>query len=258
MDMTTILELDSRKIASTCLKHIDHCMARIGFLLERMGPVIEEYGRLQGMHKYKYFIYYDIVDSTATNVAKAGGQAERHQERVGAMKRAVSKTLQELAIIARKQRGEVFCTNGNTDSDNDCKHIFISGRYARKHVEDCISRLLYLTESFPGVYLRIYALPCDFVRSEVYRYQNAEEVCGARFWTTWSRLLKAGKRFEEQVGNSTSFLLVGDDVFYGSLDLSFADWSLPTHASVDIELAEVIRRVSVRYGALKLPSVSTQ
>jgi hypothetical protein len=256
MDMETIASLDCKKLAAPCLRHMDGCLPRIDFLIDRMEPVIEEYGRMQGMHSYRYFIYYDIVDSTATHAARRGGDSENHEQRVEGLKRVINKAMESMAINARKHRGEVYCTNGNTESDNDCKHIFISGRMARRYVGECIYRLLYLTDSFPGINVRMYAVPCDFVNSKAYRQQNSEEVRGKRFWTNWSRLLEAGKAFEDVIGNGTSFLLIGGETLYNSVDLSFAQWLQPVDAIVEPELGGGFRRVAVRYGALSMPRLS--
>lgn len=258
MDIMKIVSIDSEQLAAPCLKHMDNCMSRIDFLVDRMEPVIEQYGRLQGKHIYKYFIYYDIIDSTATQTARRGGNTEQREQRVAGIKLSINKTMESMAINARKHRGEVYCTTGNIVSTNDCKHIFISGKMARKYVEECLYRLLYLTSSFPDIHLRMYAFPCDFVKSDAYCMHNAEEVSGTKFWSNWSRVLKEAKKYEDVVGYNSSFLLVGDDRFYNALNLTFADWLQPEDAVIEPELAESFRKVNVRYGAFCVPKASLQ
>jgi len=255
MTVDTIMSLNFESIVPVCVRHIDGSLERVDFLIEKIEPLVEEFGRIRGMHKYKYFLYYDIVDSTVTKIAQVGGDSETQENRVDRIKRTINKALEQLAIIARKNRGEVYCTNGDDESDNDGKNIFFSGKMARHYVEECIRRLLELTDSFPGIHLRIYVLPCNFVGSDAFRYEGGVEVKGQRFWTNWSRVLKSGKPLETAVGLSSSFLLVGGKSLPGELGMSFADWSRTTDTVLEVELAGSFRRIEARYGALRIPEI---
>jgi hypothetical protein len=189
-------------------------------LVERMEPVMEDYGRFKDRHKYKFVVYYDIVDSTATKAARQGESTESREYQVFKMKQSINRTFTIVAASAAKHRCEVFCTRGSIDSDDDGKYIFVSGKMARNYADQCIQSLLLITESFPGIHFRIYALPCGFVRSDAYRYTNDQEVRGPRFWTNLSRVLGIGKKYEEIAGVDQSFLIVGDQEYWSTSSIS--------------------------------------
>lgn len=255
LNIDELLARDNGELATEALMQLDVLVDKIGLLVERMEPVIEQYGRVRGLHKYKYVIYYDIVDSEATKAAQHGDNTEHRKRMVYSLKQSINTVLKQISITARKHRCEIFCTNGNAESDNDCKHIFTSGKMARQYTNECIQQLLFMTQSFPGIHLRIYTLPCNFVRSDAYRYNNDEEVRGPRFWANLSRVLRLGKKYEEEVGNETSFLLAGDLAYLKDFHLPEATWS-SSDALIETELAEAFRKIPVRYGALRpIPSL---
>jgi hypothetical protein len=246
-------ELDSLRVnemTAACLKSLDSTIQRSQFLVERMEPIIEMYGRVQGLHYYKYFIYYDIVDSTATYTDNEVQSSEEYRRKINLLKIAINKAMHQLGIIARKNRGEVYCTMGDSNSLNDCKHIFISGKFGLRHAEDCVARLLTLARDYAGLYLRIYVLPCNFVGSDVFRYQNGHEVNGPRFWEHFSRLLKAGKIYETNVGRKSSFVLLGTDALIGNFRVADCEWNRSEELIIETEIEKAVRKVAISYGAI--------
>jgi hypothetical protein len=224
-------------------------MNKVVFLIERLDPVLEHYGKLQGLHEYKYCVYYDVVDSMATSAAQSGRNTEERERQVVALKQAINRVIGELAIVARKHRGEIYCTRGDVTSYDDGKYIFISGKWALRYLNDCVERLVLLTKSFTDVRLRLYVVPCNFVRSAAFRYQNAPEVQGLRFWASFDRLIKAGRQFEPAVKEEHSFLLVADESMYTAMALKDVDWVGVKNSVIDTKLAEVVRSIPVRFGS---------
>ena len=251
MGLDELAGIKHKEVAEICIRHLDNAMPKISSLVDRMEPLIERFGRLQGIHKYRYFIYYDIVDSTATLAAQEGREVEQRRVETDQMELLINRSLQQASIIARKQRGEIFCCNGSLESTNDSKHIFFSGKFAKRHMMDVVARLFLVTSSYPGLLLRVHVLPCDFAGSEAFRYQNAPEVTGKRFWEHWSRVAKQAKLLEQQISSIESFLLVGTDALMKQFELpsQFA-WKEARKTVLKTEIAGLYRETSVRFGAV--------
>lgn len=251
MGHSELAGLKHKEIADICIRHLDNTIPKLSSLIDRMEPLIERFGRLQGIHKYRYFIYYDVVDSTATHAALEGREVERRRVETDQMELLINRSLQQASIIARKQRGEIFCCNGSLESTNDSKHIFFSGKFAKRHMMDVVARLLLITRSYPGLLLRIHVLPCDFAGSEAFRYQSAPEVAGKRFWEHWSRVAKQAKLLEQRASSVESFLLVGTDVLMKQFALppQFA-WKEARKTVLKTEIAGLYRETAVRFGSV--------
>jgi hypothetical protein len=246
--------LDDATIISAfnnALREMSDLLPRITFQAEVMSPMIEEYGRLAGRRDYQYMVYYDIVDSTGTVAGRTGADLVSYRKRVGQLKQFLNSGFRRVSQDALKAASEVFCWNGDRSSTNDCKHIFIGGTSAGLFLQEVLYLLTKGLEAVPTINLRIYVLPCNFVGTTAYRQEWDTEVSGDRFWEHWSRLLKAGKKHEESIGSSKTFLLVAvEDLIQRLVVPKGWAWSTTKTEALASEIELLVKTTSVKYGAI--------
>jgi hypothetical protein len=105
------------------------------------------------------------------------------------------------------------------------------------------------------VRVRLYAVPCNFAGTSVYRQGFDPEMRGLRFWEHWSRVAKAANKFEETVSGDKSFLLLATEDLISSLKLPFQlQWDTTVDTEVSSEIEYLLRHTKVRYGTVVVRS----
>ena len=222
-------------------------------LAERVGLEVEEYGRLSQRRDYQYVVWYDIVDSTATEVDVEGGDVVARRSAVERFKGTISGQLRALANYARRGGDEIYCWRGGVQSRDDEKHVFVKGAATPgRYVGDVIRTLVRLAGSC-GVQLRIVASECGFAGSRAYRLGSDPEVEGERFWEHLSRVKKAVRQLERDVlQRGDSFLaLAGERLvehFRAPDGVRFVQMEAGT---VESRIEGLMRRTRVRTGGVK-------
>ena len=232
---------------------LDRMLPSIVERVEIMSPSIEEFGRFSARREYTYLLYYDIVDSTGTRSGRQGANMEEYRPRISSLKIFINKRMNVLARDAPKRSSELFAWNGNLNSSNDAKHVFLGGTDSFQLLNESIGVLLAALEAFPGLSLRIHTVRCDFVGSSAYRYEMDTEIRGPRFWEHWSRLVKSASALEDKVAGKDSFLLVAGDALIERLVISDkARWINAQEEMLKSEIELLSFSTKVRYGTLSV------
>lgn len=253
IDSQPAIPFDHKQAFAYSLEHIENLIPTIADVVETMEPIIEEFGRISGRHDYKYMVWYDIKDSTGTQTGWTGSDLEKYRNQVRGYKQWVNNRFHQLSIIARKDKGEIYCYNGDASSMNDMKHVFVSGKFSRRYLSDVLSMLMQGTLAFSNVRLRVYFVPCNFAGTSAFRREFAPEIQGERFWEHWSRLQKNSATFESQYSDEKSFLLVATNDLAKSLELPpNIKWNDTKEENVTSEIELLSRATAVRYGELSI------
>jgi hypothetical protein len=218
---------------------------------------IDTFGRIVGKHEYSYMLYYDVVDSTATQAIRLGLSASDHRLAVLKFKEGVNTGLARLTDLARKNDASVYCWNGDLASSNDCKHVFFSGKFAARHMAQTITMLVEVASAAGGVRTRMYAVPCRFAGTSAYRLMADTEVRGDRFWEHLSRVVKKGKVLEDELekNNAGSMLFVLTDELKSTLrGDGRLRWKDPKRIVIESEIEFLLRNTPVHYGSITMAS----
>jgi hypothetical protein len=245
-------DFDCKGALMFAIERVDTAIPRMEAAVEAVDPLIEDFGRLVGRHDYKYMVYYDIIDSTATVRGATGGDVQAYRARVRRFKGLANGVVRRLSRVAGGNEGEVYAWGGDSQSSNDCKHLFVSGKFASRYVNGLLEGLCQAAIASEDVRLRLYALPCDFAGTSAYRREGETEVCGETFWEHWSRLLKAGAALEKECGAQHSVLLVATEAMAAKCaGLSGWEWADVKEKTVTTEIEMLKRSVVLWYGVLR-------
>jgi len=240
---------DHQKAFNSTQSIIENRIIKVAGFVETIDPVIEEFGRLYGHHNYKYMLWYDIIDSTATILGRTGKDVEIYRKRIKSFKQLLNRRFHSVTITARMKSCEIYCWNGDRSSTNDMKHVFFSGKFARSYLENVLDMLLDAAKAFSDVALRIYIVPCNFAGTSAYRREFDTEIMGERFWEHWSRIHVAGSMIEGGYDKNKSFLLIATDEFIKSFRLPYKiKWLGVKEDSLTSEIELLTKTTRVRYG----------
>ena len=232
-------------------QHLVELCGEISRLIDTLEPLIENFGRTADRYDFKYMLYYDIVDSTATKAGRAGLDVERYRLSVKDFKRHVNTQLDACSRNAASRSAEVFCQNGNKSSTNDCKHVFFRGGLSLKLLNQ-IALLLFEAASSFGVRIRVHVTPCNFAGTSAFRQGFDPEVRGERFWEHWSRVAKAAAKFEEAIPSDSSFLMLATPELHDAVRVPASmKWENPVKEEVFSEIELLSVKTVVRYGAVR-------
>lgn len=208
---------------------------------------VDSFGRLAARHEYTYMLWYDVVDSTATEAAAAGADIDEHRRQVFEFKQGAIVILQQISHRAQRRNAGVFAWNGDIISGNDEKHLFFSGKFAARWLMQFLESLMIELRSTPAVRIRAHVLPCNFVGTAVYRYMDDAEVTGERFWEHGSRLRKQLREIERTHDGAGSFFAM-----VGTMEMpETLRWSGRREVEIETQIAGLSRRTSVRHGRLQ-------
>lgn len=233
--------------------YLSKILPTVAGLVETIGPIIEEYGKLYGRHDYKYVLWYDIRDSSGNESGLAGKDLEKYREGVRLYKKWTNEQFHRLSIIARKDNGDIYCFRGSNSSTDDEKNVFVSGKFARRYMFDVLNMLLQGTQAYTDVRLRIIMLPCNFAGTSAFRREFEPEIYGERFWEHLSRLKKKALSLEEKCDIKKTFFLVGTNELLKNFSLpTHVKWINTKEARVSSEIELLTRETLVKYGNLNI------
>jgi hypothetical protein len=231
-------------------RELDKLMHDISAFVDRIEPMLEDFGKAPNRHEYKYMLYYDIVDSTATLAANAGYDVADYRKKISILKDHINRQCQANLIIAKKRDVEMFLWNGDKDSSNDSKYMFFSGKLCRRFVENSIKFLVEAAGDI-GLRVRIEVVPCNFLGTSVYRFHHRSEVEGEVFWEHYSRLHKGVSDLEKGRALSGSTLFVATDKLHNELVLeAVLEWQSERHEIVS-EIAMLSRTTVGHFGQIR-------
>ncbi|MEO0108451.1 MAG: hypothetical protein ABIK62_04685, partial [candidate division WOR-3 bacterium] len=253
LDQVPARQFAAKDAYDFALKDISELAPRADDLAESVDSLVDQFGRAVGRRDYDYMVYHDIKDSTATKAGREGKDVAAYRDAIQHFTEAINNSLHRFMQRVRKNSGgEVYPTNGNERSMNDCKHIFVGGNGARSNTIYVVRMLLDQLRYHPEVRARIYVVPCRFVGVTTYRLEQDTEVEGQRFWDHWSRLKKAGDGLEAQVAVDSSFLLVATDELIQEFKRQFLkSWRSPTSSAISTEAELLTKTTTVCYGQLR-------
>jgi hypoxanthine phosphoribosyltransferase len=219
-------------------------------LVNLLDGQFQSYGKTGNRHYYKYMLYYDIIDSTATVVGRTGADVQEYRGRVRQFKEHVNDWFIRSGLLAKKKNAEIFCQNGNRSSTNDCKHVFYSGQLGRRYVEETVKMLIEDANSFGDIRVRVGIIPCNFVGSTAFRERNAldPEVQGESFWEHYSRLQKATDNLEKQKARKHSLLSIATEELFNELQLPISWKWQPESQPLTSEIALLTKNTLVYFG----------
>jgi hypothetical protein len=232
-----------------CTRYIRDIDARIASLGDEVVPTIGEFGRLPFRRQYKYLVWYDIRNSTATGLP-SDQAVDEHRERVRAFKKQINDRLRRVARSITFAQEEIHCWNGDLDSDNDEKHIFLSGRGARRNAQAVLSELL-AAQRGTNIHARILVIRCDFVGTLVYRLGLTPEIHGSRFWEHLSRLKLAIKDRESGLPDGIATLAIAGSGLWRALQLPAGFvWRDSQVHEFTTEIEKLTASTEVRFGEI--------
>jgi hypothetical protein len=227
-------------------------MIEVSAFVDRIDPLLEDFGKTPGKHEYRYMLYYDIVDSTATLAGRAGADVSDYRRRIHLLKQYINRWFDQNIVIAKKRGVELFPWNGDKDSTNDCKYIFVSGKLCRQFVESAVKMLGEGSQDHGGLKVRMELLPCNFVGSSAFRLDRRTEVEGDRFWEHYSRIHKRVAVLEKTLNASASTLFVATDELKKELHLDESiEWN-PTRYELTSEIAILTKTTAGHLGELRV------
>lgn len=222
--------------------------------IDELEPLLDQQGRFGDSIEYSHLVYYDIIDSTATTVARTAKNVEAHRRAALDYKRHVNTTLSRLTAKAESSGAHVFCQNGHKSSTNDCKHIFFSGVDCDKHIQSAITSLLSASKAFL-VCVRIIVIPCGFAGSLVSKHPLDPDVEGERFWEHFSRVHKQIEKLEPKGERKDCFVaLVSDQLSEHMVFTEDVEWCQSSEGTITSEIAGLSHDVTVKCGTAKARS----
>jgi hypothetical protein len=220
-------------------------------IAETVSAMTEEYGRLVGRHDYTYMAHYDIIDSTGTEGGRQGKDLEQYRNGVRNFKRLVNEQIHRLGIQARKERAEVYCWNGDKSSTNDEKHIFVSGKFALRYLENVVTELLEGAHAFK-LRIRLFVVPCNFAGTAAYRSDDQTEIQGERFWEHYSRIARHAKSREPKAFEGDGFVAIATEKLIAGLKRTRGvEWRDATTFVAESEIELLTRQTTVRCAVAK-------
>jgi hypothetical protein len=222
-------------------------------LVDRVERQLRDYGRFgSGRRRYKYMVWYDMVDSRGNAAATRGVDVREYRTEVAQFKTAVNEQLPTLEHAARRRRAEIFCTQGDVRSHDDEKHIFITGERTLSWAYQVIRLLADNARLFKQVRLRIVVVPTDVAGGTVTRRAEDNAVEGSPFFEHWAGIKKELRAREEQLlGNEGHFLAVVSERLSGAFQPpEHFDWLRPTDSEAISFVEGFARTFAVRCGVL--------
>lgn len=192
-------------------QEIERRIAQTRNLVESIDLAVRQFEEATGRHDFSHLLWYDIIDSTGTRAREGGRDVEQYRGRVRRLKEHLNGQIQSLEVSAKKQGCMIYCVTGDKSSYNDEKHIFVGGRFARRHLVQVLEMLREATQAIGGVRVRMILVPTTFVGSSAFLWQGDAEVSGERFLEHLSRLKKKCRELEERWELVGSFVSVADD-----------------------------------------------
>lgn len=231
-----------------CRSNLESRVVPAKNLAEDIRILYEDFDNRLGRHDYQYLLWYDIVDSTATQAVPAGADVPAHRRKVKAFKARFNGQLKDLAYSARRQRANVYSFLGDLSSFNDEKHIFFSGEFSMRHLVQVLDALLDCAGT-SGVSVRVLLVRTDFAGgSRAYRYEGDSEVSGETFWEHLSRLRKGLRSIEDDVMVGSSFLAVAGELYKEIESEIGMHWQKSVRHDVASEIAGLTRVTQVVCG----------
>jgi len=202
-------------------KTFDHYVEKLKKVCLRMETeynnceiLIKNYGIEIKRHDYQYMIWYDIIDSTSTNVPKE--LVLEHSKNVSSFIDAIPPSLEKIQIAARKNGVDLYSYRGEIYSTDDGKHIFLSGQQSIFYIPAILNMLLSTAKIF-RINLRLLIISTDFVLSPVYREIDKAEVEGSRFFIHLSRVKKELEKLEAIQDKENNFLMILGENLYNNI-----------------------------------------
>ena len=227
-------------------------MIDVAEFVDRIDPLLEDFGKTPAKHEYKYMLYYDIVDSTATVAGRAGTDVSDYRRRIHLLKQYINRSFERNILIGRKRGVEIFPWNGDKDSTNDCKHVFFSGTLCCQFVEGVVKMLLDGTIAFGRLKVRIELLPCNFAGSSAFRLNRRTEIEGDRFWEHYTRIHKHVSEIEKASGANASTLFAATDDLRKELRLDESlDWN-PVRHELTSEIEVLTKTTAGYFGEIRI------
>jgi hypothetical protein len=252
-EVRRLIDIESEAASAFIYDQLDKLMPVAARAVETIEPMLERFGRLYGRHDYSHMLYYDIVDSTATKLGRSGADVEGYRAEVRRFKTLANEILHSTSIRARKAECQLYCTRGSESSPDDAKHVFLSGKFARRYAAEVLEALVSATRAFSRIRLRVLIVPCNFAGTSAYKLESDVEVSGERFWEHWSRLKKASDEFDQTGAPGQCFLLLATDELVKRFPMpSNLVWSTSNEQSITSEIEMLERRTAVKYGLIML------
>lgn len=207
---TDFVDFDEQKTFKYLIKQFYELDVKLSHIIPLADIALDDFEqRSDGTKFYNYLIWYDIVDSTATEKVKTEMEVDSYRKSVKKVKTAVNDFIRTMEKEALAKGDEIFCWNGNASSYNDEKHIFFSSSklgFSIKRVREFLDRLFSNANS--KIAFRVIAIPTNAFYSEVFRRFEKSEVEGERFWEHFSRVRKKLKEIEGTFALHKNLVLV--------------------------------------------------
>lgn len=244
-------DFDTHRVFDVAVARIQRLMPQVSQTVEAIEAQLSDFGRIAGRRKYDLMVYYDIIDSSPKDSAPDGTPIQEYRKRVRALKHTLNTGLRRITYDARKFESEVYCWNGDITSTNDCKHIFLHGKYAKRYCDNIMGFILSSAMASDGVRIRVYCAPCDFAGSSAYRYFNETEVVGERFWEYLSRVSKKARDLEDAVRTADDcfLMIIGGDRTKDRRPAGIG-WKSEQATAIKPEIEALSVSVDVRYGTV--------
>lgn len=210
--------------------------------------LITRYARIEKRYDYKYMIWYDIIDSTASRVPY--DHINEHRRNVTSFKKVINEVLEQTVIIFKKNDVSMFCKDGWNSKDDE-KNIYISGEMSLPAIKKILEDLLTISKKF-SVNFRSLIIPTDFVSSYVYREIGSNLIRGQKFLEHLARVKTKITEKQKTDFNGGNFLaIIGKSMFDKVLfpqNISFEY----KDGSIVIEIEQKEALIKTRYGFIEI------
>lgn len=196
------------------LTYIQRKFSELSSELSRVTPIVstslEDFEqRGDATIHYDFFVYYDIVDSTATKKIKHSSEIETYRNQIKRIKGGINDLVYQMQKKARQEGDELYCWNGDANSTNDAKYAFFSSEksgFSFRRVREFLDRLYSFSTS--DVSFRAIVCPANVFHTKVFKRFKRTEVEGELFWEHYSRVHKRFKELELKYESCKNLVLI--------------------------------------------------
>ncbi len=180
-------------------------------VIDALEPLLSEFGRLATKQEFEYVVWYDIVDSMGNERANRDDDVRTfREEELPRFRVMVNTRLLDITQRALQSGVEIHCWNGSLTSNDDQKHIYLTGDDASRWAGQVVGEIHRCLEAFPSVHVRALVAPCSFAGGRAYRMRRDPAVAGASFIEQFKRLTEAVTEQARALCDHSSYLsLVG-------------------------------------------------
>lgn len=204
------VDFDAQRTLNYIIRKFSELNYEVSKLMPQVGSILEEFEQIgEGTIYYDYVMFYDIVDSTATQKMSGEKEVESYRVNIRRVKSAINDFVNNMQKKAREDKDEIYCWNGDATSTNDSKYVFFSSAkdgFSLRRIREFIDRLFALSNS--QIAFRVIVSPANAFYSKVFKRFQRTEVEGETFWEHYSRIHKKFKELEAKFDEYKNLVLI--------------------------------------------------